>query len=176
MRKKGTKPYVYALIDPRNGLPFYIGKGRSSRRKEHQWKSNAGNHPNKKIQDRINELKALGLAHVVEVLFSSDDNGECCDKEEFYIAFYGRQNLFNLTDGGRRNRGAVRSQETRDKMALCKIGASNPNFGKPGTRLGAETSKETRAKISASRKGKSYRLRRAFREISAGGQPCLNVG
>jgi hypothetical protein len=29
--------YVYELIDPRNNMPFYIGKGKGRRAKTHLW-------------------------------------------------------------------------------------------------------------------------------------------
>ena len=66
------------------------------------------------------------------------------------------------------------TEEQRKKMSLAKLGAKNPRFGKPGTRLGEPVSEETKEKIrivrakqvftSESLKKLSESLRRAYAE------------
>jgi group I intron endonuclease len=149
-----NKFYVYSLIDPRTRKPFYVGRGQGDRSKDHLRRAQNGKHRNKKVQNTINELRNLGESHSVEILFSSDAKEDCFEKEMFYIAFYGRENLCNLTDGGNGANGAVRSEETRAKMALSKTGAGNPNFGKPAHNKGKPFSEESRRRMSAAMKGR----------------------
>lgn len=155
--------YVYSLIDPRTEQVFYVGRGRGDRSKDHLRRSVNGKHRNKKVQSTINELQSLGQTHSVEILFSSENQEECFEKEMFYIAFYGRENLCNLTDGGRGSSGRVmselhrqilrrpRSEETRAKMSAAQKGNKKT--------LGFKHSPETRAKVSAALKGKASPLR-----------------
>lgn len=51
--------YVYELVDPRTGEPFYVGKGSGDRIAEHERDARHGS-PHPKC-DRIREIWALGL-------------------------------------------------------------------------------------------------------------------
>src|SRR6202035_3188490 len=105
------KFYVYSLIDPRNGKVFYIGKGKGKRTKWHLWTALKGTHGNPKLANKIKKLHRLGMAYGVEFLFSSTSEQECFAKEIFYIAFHGRGNLCNLTDGGEGRSGYKHTPE-----------------------------------------------------------------
>lgn len=68
--------YVYMLVDPRNGLPFYVGKGQGLRFSSHGYEADAasGDAPeendaetNEKIE-RIREIRASGLEHEFWIL------------------------------------------------------------------------------------------------------------
>lgn len=55
--------YVYMLVDPRNGLPFYVGKGQGLRFTDHGFEADAASEneaeKNEKIK-KINEIRASG--------------------------------------------------------------------------------------------------------------------
>ncbi len=167
------KFYVYALIDPRKGKKssvFYVGKGtwikRGSRERNqaHLREAIKGNHYNTYLQNKIKKIVKAGLVYGVDFLFSTDNEDECLAKEVFYIAFFDRNTLCNLTDGGEGTSGHVASKETRAKISeaakirvlseetRAKISASttgekNPFFGK-------KHSEESKSKNSAAHKGR----------------------
>lgn len=118
--------YVYALVDPRRGKKgavFYIGKGTwkrkgtNERNQDHLRKSIAGTHYNSKLQNKINKIVKAGLVYGVNFLFSTDSEEKCFAIEIFWIAFYGRTSLCNLTDGGDGPSGCIASEETRAKLS-----------------------------------------------------------
>lgn len=89
--------YVYALIDPRNHQPFYIGKGKEDRVKRHyyNWSSEDKNNPYKK--NKINKLKQLGYEPNYKILFESCEEELAFEKERELIAKWGR---FGVDEGG----------------------------------------------------------------------------
>jgi hypothetical protein len=60
--------YVYLLIDPRDGLPFYVGKGKGARHRAHvaEWRS--GKVKNAAKFNRISEIVAAGYKVGTEIL------------------------------------------------------------------------------------------------------------
>lgn len=98
----------------------------------------------------------------VEVLEECDSREKLNEREKFWITYFNckHPNGYNLTDGGK---GIIRyshTPETCKKLSASKLGDKNPNFGK-------KASKETSAKLSASRKGKK-RSQKCCSNISAG--------
>ena len=58
--------YVYALIDPRNELPFYIGKGKGRRAKTHLWLIPETRNEHK--ENKIAAIRAAGMEPRIEYL------------------------------------------------------------------------------------------------------------
>ena len=56
--------YIYAYIDPRTNLPFYIGKGKDDRKYDHL-KETDENTENKEKHRIIEELKSLNLTPTI---------------------------------------------------------------------------------------------------------------
>jgi hypothetical protein len=93
--------YVYLLIDPRNDLPFYVGKGVRSRWRVHEKAALRGkDHGNRHLYRKIREIQRLGFNIIYEKWLDSDDPYLCFWMEVYLIAYFGRENLCNLTDGG----------------------------------------------------------------------------
>lgn len=87
--------YVYALIDVRINLPFYIGKGKMSnnRHKDH-FNESALQTDNRHKTFKINYLRNNGFDIPVEILVSNiSDEKTAYDIEIAYIKQYGRANI-----------------------------------------------------------------------------------
>lgn len=87
--------YVYALIDPRSNLPFYVGKGKkeNNRHQDHFKESKKNNSNSHKVY-KINYLKSLNLDIPVKILEDNIlDENIAYQLETFYIKKYGRKNI-----------------------------------------------------------------------------------
>lgn len=102
-----NKYYVYALIDPKNNTPFYIGKGSGNREKAHL----AEAHQSKKNWvnflkcQRILSIEKRGMKVGFIRLYESLTEAEAYEKEETEISKWGKiidgtGCLTNLSDGG----------------------------------------------------------------------------
>ena len=90
--------YVYHLLDPRDGLVFYVGKGKGNRMYHHAQEAKRGVvHPK---CDMIREIWDAGLeiSYVVVQEFADEEEAYAFEIEE--IKRIGRGALTNLTDGG----------------------------------------------------------------------------
>lgn len=139
--------YVYALIDLRTNLPFYIGKGNRNRYSRH---FNETKETTSNIQkfNKIQYLKSIGYEVPVVKLYENLDEETAYYIEEFFIWKYGRKNLdengilTNIDFGGRkRPRGYVMTAETKMKISLSN--------------KGRKVSDITRKKISIANSGSS---------------------
>lgn len=111
--------YVYFLARP-DGPPFYVGKGIGRRMYDHDAEARAGHHCHKcntirKIWQSAGEVQRI-------VVFTTFDEQEALDEEMRLIAFYGRANLTNQTDGGEGKTGYVPSPVTREKLRARMLG------------------------------------------------------
>lgn len=84
-----NKYYVYELVDPRNGQPFYVGKGKGDRAKSHLTEGKVTNNPRKDL--KINEIRLAGHEPKINVVLENLSNDEAYREEESLILIYGRQ-------------------------------------------------------------------------------------
>ena len=117
MAKKdhSTKFYCYAHRTADTGHIFYIGKGH-------------GNRAYSKQRSKYWHNKANKHGYTVEIIASNLTERQAFDMEREFIAFYGRENLVNLTDGGDGTSGSVKSQETKDKISKANKGRKRPDM------------------------------------------------
>ena len=126
--------YIYKHIRLDNNDVFYVGIGSkkrttSKRSRNPFWKNIVNKHGFK-----------------VEIIEEVDSWEEACEKEQFWIKYYGRKNinegnLVNMTDGGEGTFGRKFSDETKNKISKSK--------------KGQKLAEETKNKISESNKGKN---------------------
>lgn len=85
--------YIYAYIDPRNNLPFYIGKGKDDRKFSHLKEHNTKTENRDKL-NIIQELRSLNLSPVITELESNiEDELMAYNREDYYILKYGRKGI-----------------------------------------------------------------------------------
>lgn len=78
--------YVYQLVDPRDGLPFYIGKGKGRRAWQHEGHVRAGKRSNELKCERIDSILADRLSVQVVILDKFDDEADALVREAELIA------------------------------------------------------------------------------------------
>lgn len=167
--------YVYQLIDPRNGQPFYIGKGSGNRAYSHAKFKDGNNNPHKDrvIKKIINEQ----LEPLVEIVH---DNIHCetkaYDLETELIRKIGISNLTNICEDARppSRKGWTPSHETlakrskslkgiersdiwKKRLSECKSGKLNPMYGKKNP-----CNEEKRIQIIRTKNIKNYDLYKTF--------------
>jgi hypothetical protein len=121
--------YKHTRMD--NGLPFYIGIGKTIKR------AKSKSERNKYWHNIVNKY-----GYNIEILHTNISWEEACELEKQYIKQYGRSDLglgplVNMTDGG--DGISNISDITREKMSKCKIGK--------------KASDETKRKLSKSKTG-----------------------
>lgn len=152
--------YVYLFRDPRtatpgigNGEPYYVGKGKNNRFKQHLLPRGG---QNKQVNGRIRLLREAGYStiQIADHITVSEcaTEQEALELEKKLIKIFGRKDqgtgtLFNHTDGGEGISGYRHTKETKLKMSKIQMGHSPTNTGPP--------SKATREKISKALKGRS---------------------
>jgi hypothetical protein len=149
LKRRNEFFYVYIYLDPTkpgkysycNGNitfdyePFYVGEGKGKRGGDHLGQaSNLENAHHK--HNRIRKIWREGSQPFIWLYETEISEEIALHIETLLIAKIGRADkklgpLTNLTDGGDRGaNGAIRSEETRRKYSLSKMGDKNPNFGK----------------------------------------------
>lgn len=142
--------YVYALVDPRNGAPFYIGKGRGRRSKAHAWGCTRGVNPWK--DNIIDKVAREGFE--IDVVFFSNNLSEedAFITEKVMIRMHGFKKsgglLVNLSNGGEGQSGYHHTFETKRKISEKVRGTKNGFYGR-------SHSEESRLEIGAAHRGKT---------------------
>jgi len=110
--------YVYALVDPRDGKSFYIGKGRGGRIHSHVAAVRAGKVDNPGKCQRIREILSEGLevSEIILATFATDDE-----------AYSEERRLIDATSGLTNLRpGQSNETERAQEMAKSCIGRMKP--------------------------------------------------
>jgi hypothetical protein len=90
--------YVYELIDPRNDLPFYVGKGKNTRIDAHEAEARKGRLSRK--CDLIREIEAAGFSITKRKIRWFSDEQAAYDFEADMVDSYGLGSLTNVNFGG----------------------------------------------------------------------------
>lgn len=93
------KYYVYELINPIDGTPFYVGKGTGRRMFIHEYrakKETVGIGENKKLRNKIKSIWELGEKIQYHQILFTDSNEEACNKESERIEELGLNTLCNV--------------------------------------------------------------------------------
>jgi len=110
-----TNYYVYVHRRATNGRVFYVGKGNGRRafdngHRSEYWRRIVAKH-----------------GHTVEIAIDGMEESLAFELERELIAFYGRENLCNMTDGGEGPSGAKRSDATK-KLMSERNAMRNPEY------------------------------------------------
>ena len=112
--------YVYSLVDPRDGKPFYIGKGQGKRMFQHVKDVMRGKTLNKAKTDRIKEIIDSGNQVTTSVLATFQTEEEAYQAEIIWIAK--TVGLTNVSLGG----GSPVSHKTALRDAKSLLGRIKP--------------------------------------------------
>lgn len=147
------KYYVYQLVDPRNKMPFYIGKGAGPRKDVHVKKVKAGKVSENRYKDNVIRqiFKETGEYPESKIIERFDNEQAALDYETALIEQYGLYKtggiLTNVLPNGAppNHTGRKRSEETRKKLA-DRCGEKNPMWGKKVSQKTKDIWKQTRGK------------------------------
>jgi len=136
---KVNRFYVYHLIDPFTGFPFYVGKGTGNRMYDHEKLTLSEKIPNKN-PILFRKIKKIILSNNIlykKILENLTEN-EAFLLEQSEIKKYGRMNdktgiLCNMTNGGEGISGHKHSYETKKRISILHSGKNNPFYGKHHT-------------------------------------------
>jgi len=110
--------YVYALIDPINIIPFYIGKGKNNRCYTHL--KGYANYNQEKL-NYINNIRNLGFEPIVYKIVENLNNSQSLKIENVLINYY-KEYLTNKDIVIPDRSGCKLSDEHKNKLRLKNIG------------------------------------------------------
>ncbi len=153
--------YVYVYVDPRDGVPFYIGKGKGRRAYNHLTASviQRGLDKGWFFYHKLRKLLASDTPPEIRFLCKELTEDQALYWETFFIGALGRRDiktgcLCNMTSGGDGLSGRVVSEETRQKLSKVWKGRKH--------------STETCRKISESKQNMSAVTRQKISEANKG--------
>ena len=86
--------YIYEYIDPRNSLPFYVGKGKNKRKFNHIKNAKESKHENPDKFKIIQDILMQGLFPIIrEVESNILDETTAYEREDYFILMYGRKGI-----------------------------------------------------------------------------------
>ena len=148
--------YVYTLIDPRNNLPFYVGKGIGGRCNAHVLEAKYYVKRKSLKLSKIRKLLRLGMKPIVVKVEENVSDKQALDLECLLIVEMRDLgfNLTNMTDGGDGAKGYKHTEEHKRKASASQIGRVFSEETKQ--RMRKPKSPEGRAAIAASRLTMTY--------------------
>jgi len=161
--------YIYIYLDPRkygkycyNNFcfihePFYIGKGKDVRYKNH-------NSRTKIFKNKINKIKQSKLEPIIFKLYENLSENQSFEIEKQLIKEIGRTDLnlgslVNMTDGGEGSSGVIKKDETKNKISKKhkgKILSEEHKIKLSKSHLGKKLSENHKINIGISNKGRIF--------------------
>ena len=136
-----NKFYVYRYIDPRNLLPFYIGKGCRDRHLSHLLETSETTE-NRKKYDYIQGLRNKDLEPIIEKIKENLTSEEAYALEAELISKYGRRDI---------DKNGILTNICSDNRPPVTYGENHHNYGKS---VKVPDENKRRANISKAKKGK----------------------
>ncbi len=157
MKYKGSL-YVYCYQCITNGK-VYIGQTNDPKTRDWQHSKGEG----QVIDCAIAKYGRENFLYWIVEIVSTDE--ELNEAEIFWIAEMraqlGRENVYNISDGGKYGmRGHSHSEELKKRLSEIAM-------GKPGTNKGKHFSQEWRNRLSVSNSNREYKARRRFNDEQA---------
>lgn len=165
--------YVYTLIDPRNNLPFYVGKGSGERCNAHVVEAKYYVKRKSLKLNKIRKLMRLGMEPIVFKVEENVSDKQALDLECLLIAEMRDLGfaLTNMTDGGDGAQGYKHTEDHKQKMrekfkgriiteehrqAMCKPKSEQgrKNIAEARLTTNYRPSEETKKKTSEALKGR----------------------
>jgi hypothetical protein len=149
--------YVYTLVDPRNNLPFYVGKGSGERCNAHFIEAKYYVKRKTPKLNKIRKLMRLGMEPIVVKVEQNVSDEQALDLECLLIAEMRNLGfaLTNMTDGGDGAQGYKHTEEHKQKMSELQKGRVFSEETKQ--RMRKPKSEQGRKNIAEARITTSYR-------------------